>query len=168
MKNNGEEYCSSVKVRAPGRQTSWALWTILHHHWSRSNNLVFSLNAPQHTINVMVVRVGRVESHLQSHLIITLKPSPHPTPSSPLPLHSRLLPTCLLCRYYSRYKIHTYTSATSQTGCSHDFLVPNNDARWPELPDNVAHIYFINDDIFQYSRVIVSKFYAFLVFSFTN
>ena len=85
--------------------------------------------------------------------------------------HSRLLPTCLLCRYYSRYKIQTYityTSATSQTGCSHDFLVRNNDARWPELPDNVAHIYFINDDIFQYSRVIVSKFYAFLVFSFTN
>ena len=100
--------------------------------------------------------------------VITLKLSPHPTPSSPLPLHSRLLPTCLLCRYYSRYKIHTYTSATSQPVCSHDFVVLNNDARWPELPDNVALIYLINDDIFQYSRLIASKFYAFLVFSFTN
>ena len=62
----------------------------------------------------------------------------------------------------------TYTSAVSQTGCSHDYLVPNNDSRWPKLQDNVAHIYSINDDTFRYPRLTASKFNAFVLFSFTN
>ena len=125
----------------------------------------------QNTIYMKFVRVSGVLSHLQSHLIVTLKP-PH-TPPPPPPLHSRAaycLPACSVHTYTivdTRYK-DTYTSATSQTGCSHDFLVPNNDARWPELPDYVALIYFINYDSFLNSRLTASKFYAFLVFSFTN
>ena len=109
-----------------------------------------------------------------SHLNPPHTPHAHSTPHPPLP-HctaqpptSYFLPACLLSTYtyYSRYIY--YTSPTSQAGCSHDFLVPNNDARWPELPDNVALIYVINEDIFQYSRPFALIFYALLVFSFTT
>ena len=100
-------------------------------------------------------------------------PTPHPTPLSPTAQHSRLLPTSYLpaCSLHTHTIVDTYTidtSPTSQAGCSHDFLVPNNDARWPELPDNVALIYVINEDIFQYSRPFALIFYALLVFSFTT
>ena len=119
-------------------------------------------------------RWSGVESHLQNCLTLTHKPSPHPsTPPPPPRLHSiaaYFLPACLLCTYtyYSRYIYYTSATASSLAGCSHDFVVQNNDSRWPELPDIMVHICFTYDNIFSVSHDNASKFNAFLVFNFST
>ena len=133
--------------------------------------LVFSFNTPQSTIKVKFARVGRVGWSNIYKVVSSSHLNPPHTPPPPPPLHSiaaYFLPACLPCTYtyYSRYIY--YTSATSLAGCSHDFLVQNNDSRWPELPDITVHISFTYDDIFAVSRDNAAKFNAFLVFNFST
>ena len=124
-------------------------------------------------MNVKFVRVGGVEwSHIYKVVSSSHINPPH-TPSPPPPLHSiaaYFLPACLLCTYtyYSRYIYYTSATASSLAGCSHDFVVQNNDSRWPELPDIMVHICFTYDNIFSVSHDNASKFNAFLVFNFST